>query len=57
MNEKWKEITQYFEELLFEGPSILDGDEYVNLLFEDSSFSRSRRYFWMLGCITNSKML
>ncbi|PMD53183.1 uncharacterized protein K444DRAFT_646874 [Hyaloscypha bicolor E] len=29
----------------------MEGDKYVKLLFEDESYTRSRTYFWILGCL------
>ena len=29
----------------------MEGDDYVKLLFEDESYTRSRTYFWILGCL------
>lgn len=29
----------------------MDPDAYVTLLFDDDRFSRSRLYFWIIGCL------
>ncbi|KAL2065226.1 hypothetical protein VTL71DRAFT_2895 [Oculimacula yallundae] len=51
VTSQWELIDSYLEELLDEGPTILHGDSYVELLFEDDAYSRSRKYFWILGCL------
>jgi hypothetical protein len=52
---RWRQVTSHLEGLLYEGPTILDGGKYVNLLFEDDTYSRSRKYFWILECISEFK--
>jgi hypothetical protein len=29
----------------------MDPEAYVKLLFDDGNFSRSRLYFWVIGCL------
>lgn len=31
--------------------SFMDGEQYVNLLYDDGAFRRSRFYFWAIGCL------
>jgi len=51
VEDKWTEINRYVNDLLSEDATILQGDEFVQLLFENDSFSRSRKYFWILACL------
>ncbi|PQE18890.1 26S protease regulatory subunit like protein [Rutstroemia sp. NJR-2017a BVV2] len=48
--EKWTELSRYFAELLAD--DFLNLNEYVKLLFDDENFTRSRKYFWAIGCLT-----
>lgn len=41
-----RKLSEYMEELVFEGTSFLDTDRYFKLLFDDDTFSRSKRLFW-----------
>jgi hypothetical protein len=49
--ERWNEISHYVNKLLSEDSIFLEGDKYVELLFEDETYSRSRKYLWVLGCL------
>jgi hypothetical protein len=33
--------------------SFMDGEQYVHLLYDDSTFQRSRLYFWAIGCLSS----
>jgi hypothetical protein len=48
--EKWTQLNGYFGELLAD--DFLNLKEYVKLLFDDENFTRSRKYFWAIGCLT-----
>ncbi|THV45583.1 hypothetical protein BGAL_0472g00030 [Botrytis galanthina] len=48
--ERWKGLNGPFRELLEE--NFLDIEQYSNLLFDDEKFTRSRKYFWAIGCLT-----
>ncbi|KAF7880130.1 uncharacterized protein EAF02_007767 [Botrytis sinoallii] len=48
--ERWKGLNVPFRELLEE--NFLDIEQYSNLLFDDERFTRSRKYFWAIGCLT-----
>ncbi|KAF7928991.1 hypothetical protein BELL_0247g00090 [Botrytis elliptica] len=48
--ERWKGLNVPFRELLEE--NFLDIEQYSNLLFDDEKFTRSRKYFWAIGCLT-----
>ncbi|PMD42010.1 hypothetical protein L207DRAFT_580690 [Hyaloscypha variabilis F] len=47
----WRQINDHLNSLISENENFLDGDDYVKLLFEDESYTRSRTYFWILGCL------
>lgn len=47
----WMEINKHINDLLSEDATFLQGDEFVQLLFEDDSFSRSQKYFSILACL------
>lgn len=51
VSTRWNEISNYLNELISEDSTFLEGDKYVELLFEDETYSRSRKYFWVLGCL------
>jgi hypothetical protein len=41
--EKWTDLL---------ADDFLNLKEYVKLLFDDENFTRSRKYFWAIGCLT-----
>ncbi|TQW02310.1 corA-like mg2+ transporter protein domain-containing protein [Cordyceps javanica] len=47
--KKWHEFDDYIGSLLTE--DFMDPAQYCQLLFDDAKFSRSRLYFWTLGCL------
>lgn len=47
----WRSIQSHVSELISEDATFLQGNEFVQLLFESDSFSRSRKYFWILGSL------
>jgi hypothetical protein len=47
----WRQISDHLTSLISENANFLDGDDYVKLLFKDESYTRSRTYFWILGCL------
>lgn len=47
----WEAIMNHFKELLDQEATFLESDQFVKLLFEDDTYSRSRRYFWILGSL------
>lgn len=44
----WKQILDYFEQLISEKDTFLEPERHDNLLSDDESFSRSKRYFWAI---------
>ncbi|OAA73364.1 hypothetical protein ISF_00265 [Cordyceps fumosorosea ARSEF 2679] len=49
IEKRWRELDEYIGDLLME--DFMDPVAYCQLLFDDSTFSRSRLYFWVLGCL------
>lgn len=47
--KRWTELNEYISGLLTE--NFMDPQDYDNLLFDDETFSRSRLYFWIIGCL------
>lgn len=48
---KWADFLDFFDHILDDGDSLMQPTKHDNLLFDDGSFSRSRRYFWAIGCL------
>ncbi len=46
---QWRGFNEYIRSLLVE--DFMDPAAYSKLLFDDATFSRSRLYFWILGCL------
>ncbi|KAJ4153822.1 hypothetical protein LMH87_010293 [Akanthomyces muscarius] len=46
---EWRGFNKYIDSLLVE--NFMNPRTYSKLLFDDASFSRSRLYFWILGCL------
>lgn len=49
---RWAEFLSYFDYILDGGDSLMKPAEHDNLLFDDGAFSRSRRYFWAIDCLS-----
>ncbi len=47
--QRWTKILEYFTWLLGHRNTLSDPDAHDSLLFDDDSFSRSRRYFWAIN--------
>ena len=52
IRERWTEFQSYFDYILDCGDSLMQPSEHDNLLFDDGAFSRSRRYFWAIDCLS-----
>lgn len=52
ISDRWADFQAYFDYMLDSGNSLMHPAEHDNLLFDDGSFSRSRKYFWAIGCLT-----
>lgn len=46
------EFQNFFDYALDGGDSLMEPSEHDNLLFDDGAFSRSRRYFWAIDCLS-----
>ena len=46
---RWSEISDYFAWLIGHRDALADPDVHDSLLFDDDSFTRSRRYFWAIN--------
>jgi hypothetical protein len=49
VHQRWEKIKEYFTWLLDHKDTLSDPDAHDSLLFDDESFSRSRRYFWAIN--------
>ena len=52
ISERWTEFQTYFDYILDSGDSLMQPTEHDNLLFDDGAFSRSRKYFWAIDCLS-----
>ena len=52
ISERWASFQGYFDFILDSGDSLMKPSEHDNLLFDDGAFSRSRKYFWAIECLT-----
>jgi len=48
----WGKLVEHFDEFLKDGKPFLKAREHDNLLVDDETFSRSRKYFWSLSCLS-----
>jgi cell division septation protein DedD len=46
---RWIKLNEYISELLME--NFMDPEAYDKLLFDDENFTRSKLYFWIIGCL------
>lgn len=49
VEDRWRDLNEYIGSLLVE--DFMDPKSYTMLLFDDETFSRSRLYFWIIGCL------
>jgi hypothetical protein len=47
--DRWLGIAEYFAWLIGHRDALADPEIHDSLLFDDASFSRSRRYFWAIN--------
>lgn len=52
ISEHWASFQSFFDFILDGGDSLMQPAEHDNLLFDDGAFSRSRRYFWAIDCLS-----
>jgi hypothetical protein len=48
----WGKLVEHFDNFLKDGKPFLNAREHDNLLVDDETFSRSRKYFWSLSCLS-----
>ncbi|KAM0240898.1 hypothetical protein ACHAP5_007762 [Fusarium lateritium] len=49
--EDWSSVQVALSPIIDHDPLFLDPNQHDNLLFDDDTFSRSRRYFWVVSCL------
>lgn len=49
VEKRWASLNQYIAKLLSE--DFMDFKAYDKLLFDNETFTRSRLYFWIIGCL------
>jgi hypothetical protein len=49
VEEQWRQFNKYIGTLLVE--NFMDPETHSKLLFDDETFSRSKLYFWAIGCL------
>lgn len=52
ISERWADFQSFFDFTLDGADSLMQPSEHDNLLFDDGAFSRSRRYFWAIDCLS-----
>lgn len=52
IGDRWAEFHSFFDFTLDGSDSLMNPTDHDNLLFDDGSFSRSRRYFWAIDCLS-----
>lgn len=52
ISERWALFQSFFDLMLDGGDSLMQPAKHDNLLFDDGAFSRSRRYFWAIDCLS-----
>lgn len=48
--KRWTLLDEYLGSFLSD--NFLNPEEYSKLLFDDGNFTRSRKYFWAIGCLS-----
>lgn len=56
ISERWADFQVFFDFILDSGDSLMQPYEHDNLLFDDGAFSRSRRYFWAINCLSEFEL-
>ncbi|MCJ1355028.1 MAG: hypothetical protein MMC33_005019 [Icmadophila ericetorum] len=56
ISERWSDFQSFFEFILDSGDSLMQPAAHDNLLFDDGAFSRSRRYFWAIDCLSEFEL-
>ena len=53
VDAEWSRIAQYMDEYLSDDSTFMQPDLHDTLLIDDGSFSRSRRYFWIISTLSD----
>lgn len=53
---RWTEFQSFFDFILDGGDALMKPADHDNLLFDDGAFSRSRRYFWAIDCLSEFEL-
>ena len=48
LHSYWRNVLDYFDQLIGERDTFLDPERHDNLLSDDETFSRSKKYFWAI---------
>ena len=52
ISDRWQDFQVFFDYILDDKNAFMKPAEHDNLLFDDASFSRSRKYFWAINCLS-----
>jgi hypothetical protein len=50
--DRWDNLRRHLERLLDERHTIMNPSDHDELLWDDETFTRSRKYFWAIHCLT-----
>ena len=56
ITQRWAGFLSYFDYILDGSDSLMKPAEHDNLLFDDGAFSRSRKYFWAIDCLSEFEL-
>lgn len=49
ITDRWRKVEEYFSWLIGHRDTLADLEAHDSLLFDDDTFSRSRKYFWAIN--------
>jgi hypothetical protein len=52
VRDKWNALRDHLDDLLDEGDALFNPTDHDKLLWDDEVFTRSRKYFWAIHCLT-----
>lgn len=52
-NRQWDVIGHYMDRYLSDASTFMQPDQHDTLLVDDESFSRSRKYFWVISTLSD----
>lgn len=56
ISDRWAEFQSFFDFILDHGDSLMQPSEHDNLLFDDGSFPRFRRYLRVIDCLSEFEL-